>query len=278
VDVAEIDKLARLEQRHWWYAERRSVLRRILRDRRTGGRAADIGAAAGGNTRVLESLGWRPLALEYSEIGAELARSRGLTVARADAHDLPLADGSMGVVTALDVLEHLADDHRAASEIRRVLRPDGLLVVAVPADPSLWSAHDDAVGHLRRYTEETLRALLTGAGFEVERLWSWNVLLRPLAALRRKSSSGSDLEEVPAVLNAGLRAVVALERLLPVGRRRGVSLFAVASPSARAAGAGTSAAETRSGQQENADQRGASAPGPTGGPAGTTEAAPVGSA
>ncbi|MGY1690020.1 class I SAM-dependent methyltransferase [Geodermatophilus sp. SYSU D01105] len=231
MDAAEIDKLARLEDRHWWYAERRTVLRRILQDRRTGGWAADIGAAAGGNTRVLESLGWRTLAFEYSQTGAELARSRGLQVSRADAHGLPLRDGSMSVVTALDVLEHLEDDDRAARELRRVLRPDGVLVVAVPADPALWSAHDDAVGHLRRYTAESLRDLLAGAGFEVQRLWSWNVLLRPVAVLRRSRSSGSDLEEVPAVVNAGLRAVVALERLLPVGRRRGVSLFAVAVPS-----------------------------------------------
>ena len=231
MDVAEIDKLARLEQRHWWYAERRSILHRILRDRDADGWAADIGAAAGGNTRVLESLGWRSLALEYSGTGADLARSRGLLVSRADAHRLPLRTDSMGVVTALDVLEHLEDDEQAARELRRVLRPDGVLVVDVPADPALWSAHDDAVGHLRRYTEESLRTLLTGAGFEIERLWSWNVLLRPLAALRRRKSTGSDLEQVPAVLNAGLRAVVALERVLPVGRRRGVSLFAVAVPS-----------------------------------------------
>jgi SAM-dependent methyltransferase len=231
VDAAEIDKLARLEQRHWWYAERRSTLRRILRDRRTGGWAADIGAAAGGNTRVLESLGWRSLALEHSETGATLARARGLLVSRADAQRLPLQDDSMGVVTALDVLEHLEDDERAVRELRRVLRPDGVLVVAVPADPALWSAHDDAVGHLRRYTAEGLRALLTGAGFEIERLWSWNVLLRPLAVVRRRRTTGSDLGEVPTILNAGLRAVVALERFLPVGSRRGVSLFVVAVPS-----------------------------------------------
>ena len=231
MDVAEIDKVARLEHRHWWYAERRAVLRSILRDHPAAGWAADIGAAAGGNTLVLESLGWRPVALEYSETGAALASSRGLRVTRADAHALPLPDGSMGLVTALDILEHLEDDDRAARELRRVLRPDGLLVVAVPADPALWSAHDDAVGHRRRYDREGLRALLTGAGFEIERLWSWNVLLRPVAALRRKKSSGSDLEEVPAVLNAGLRAVVAMERYLPVGTRRGVSLFAVAVPS-----------------------------------------------
>jgi hypothetical protein len=103
-----------------------------------------------------------------------------------------------------------------------------VVVIAVPADPRLWSAHDDAVGHLRRYEREQLHSLLTEGGFHVERLWSWNVLLRPVAALRRKRSNGSDLSHVPAVVNAGLRAVVALERVVPVGAARGVSLFAVA--------------------------------------------------
>ena len=232
MDADEINKLALLEERHWWYAERRTVLRAILRGRRSGGWAADIGAAAGGNTRVLGSLGWDPLAFEHSETGAALALSRGLRVSRADAHHLPLRDGSMSLVTALDVLEHLDDDLRAVRELRRVLRPDGVLVVAVPADPALWSAHDDAVGHLRRYTEESLRTLLTAAGFAVERLWSWNVLLRPVAVLQRRYSTGSGLTRLPAPLNACLRAVVALERVLPVGGRRGVSLFVVAAPEA----------------------------------------------
>ncbi|MGY1746383.1 class I SAM-dependent methyltransferase [Blastococcus sp. SYSU D00695] len=233
MDPAEIGKLARLERRHWWYAERRTVLRRVLRHRRTGGWAADIGAAAGGNTHVLQSLGWRAVALEYSGTGADLARSRGLPVSRADAHDLPVRTGSLGAVLALDVLEHLADDARAAAELRRVLRPDGVLVVAVPADPRLWSAHDDAVGHLRRYTPQSLDALLTGAGLDVQRLWSWNVLLRPLAVLRRRHSTGSDLTALPGPVNAGLRGVVALERVLPLGSLPGVSLFAVAAPARR---------------------------------------------
>ncbi|HVM27833.1 MAG TPA: class I SAM-dependent methyltransferase [Mycobacteriales bacterium] len=230
MDPVEIEALATIEDKHWWFAERRSVLERVLRDRRTGGWAADVGAAAGGNVRVLEKLGWRTLAFEYSEIGAELSKSRGLTVARADAHHLPLTSESMGAVTCLDVLEHLDDDAKAAAELRRILRPDGVLVVAVPADPALWSAHDEAVHHLRRYTRESLDAVLTGAGLNVQRLWSWNVLMRPLAAARRKRSTGSDIAQVPAPLNAALRGVVSLERVLPVGERRGVSLFAVCTP------------------------------------------------
>ncbi len=230
MDAAEIDRMAAVEDKHWWFAGRRSLLRTVLRGRRNGGWAADIGAGAGGNVRVLQSLGWKTVAFEYSEAGAALARVRGQCVARADAHTLPLGSGSMGVVTALDVLEHLEDDAQAARELRRVLRPDGVLVVAVPADMSLWSAHDVAVGHHRRYDRAQLHGLLTDAGLDVVRLWSWNVLLRPLAALHRKRDTGSDIKPVPPVLNLALRSAVALERLLPVSGRRGVSLFALAVP------------------------------------------------
>ena len=229
MDATQIDKLAAIEDRHWWFAERRSVLARALRDRQTGGWAADVGAAAGGNVRVLEQLGWRTLAVEYSPVGASRAADRGLRVLRADAPCLPIASGSLGAAICLDVLEHLQDDGQATRELCRVLRPDGVAVVSVPADIGLWSAHDVAVGHLRRYTRPALELLLAQAGLQVDRMWSWNVLMRPLATARRRRSTGSDIDQLPRPLNAALRGVVSLERVLPVGRRRGVSLFAVCS-------------------------------------------------
>jgi hypothetical protein len=95
----------------------------------------------------------------------------------------------------------------------------------VPADPKLWSSHDEAVGHVRRYTRPELLDLLGGAGFEIEDVRSWMVLLRPAVALRRRQSEGSDLDHVPRWLNTALGAVVAAERYLPVGRLPGVSLL-----------------------------------------------------
>lgn len=225
MDSAEITRLAALEDRHWWYAARRTLLKRELGGLPAGGPALDIGAAGGGNTRVLRQLGWQAWAVEYSETGSTIARSRGLGVVRADAQKLPFRDASARAAIAFDVIEHIDDDAAAVGELHRVLAPGSTLLIAVPADPDLWSAHDVAVGHKRRYTRETLTKVVEGAGFAIDELWSWNVLLKPVVRLKRKSSSDSDLEHVPLPLNLALGAVITAEQWIrPLRDRPGVSL------------------------------------------------------
>lgn len=224
VDAAEIATLVALEDRHWWYRERRALLSRLVADLPAGS-ALDVGAAGGGNTAVLTALGWSAVALEYSQEGALTAQQRGLATVRGDARRLPFADASLDLVTALDVLEHLDDDAAAAREIHRVLRPGGRVVVTVPVDPRLWSAHDEAVGHVRRYTRSSVLALLVRAGLEIDSVRSWMVLLRPAVAAARRRSTGSDLSEPSRLANAVLGAIVRWERHLPVERMPGVSVL-----------------------------------------------------
>jgi SAM-dependent methyltransferase len=224
VEGTEVRKLTELEDRHWWYRERRQLLARDVAGL-TPGVALDVGAAGGGNTRVLLERGWRAVALEYGAEGARVCQERGIPVLRGDATQLPLAAESLDLVVAFDVLEHLVDDHAAVKGVFEALRPGGTFLVAVPCDMKLWSAHDEAVGHVRRYTRPELVGLLSGAGFSIEDVRSWMVLLRPAVALRRRASSGSDLDDPPRWLNAALGAVVASERYLPVGRLPGVSLL-----------------------------------------------------
>jgi SAM-dependent methyltransferase len=225
MEAAELRTLVEVEDRHWWYRERRNIIARELRRIPAPGLALDIGAAGGGNTRVLRAAGWRPMALEYAPTAAVAARQRGLDVLRGDAREIPVQTGALDLVTAFDVLEHIEEDYLAAAEITRILRPGGTALIAVPADMALWSAHDEAVGHVRRYTRETLTSVIAKGGLVIEDLWSWNVLLRPAVALRRRSSTGSDLDDVSPVVNTALRAVITAERYLPVRSMPGVTLF-----------------------------------------------------
>ncbi|MBF8187619.1 class I SAM-dependent methyltransferase [Nonomuraea sp. K274] len=225
MEPSEIRRLIALEDRHWWYRERRAILRRELRGLGRPGRAVDVGAAGGGNTRVLVEAGWDATATDSSAAAVELARQRGLNAVRADARALPFEPGSVDLVTAFDVLEHVHEDHLVAEEIARVLAPGGHALIAVPCDMALWSAHDDAVGHVRRYGRESLTVVVEQAGLKVDRVWSWNVLLRPLVACHRRRSEGSDLRSMPGPVNAGLSVVVRMERYLPVKSLRGVTLF-----------------------------------------------------
>jgi SAM-dependent methyltransferase len=225
MDSAEIRQLATLEDRHWWYAERRAIIARELRQLPSPGLALDIGAAAAGNTGVLRAHGWRAVAIDYSHTATELGRDRGMLTMRGDARSLPLESGSLGLVTALDVLEHVDEDYLAAAEIHRVLKPGGTTIISVPCDMALWSAHDEAVGHVRRYTRSSLADVLLKGGLRIERMWSWNVLLRPVVRLRRRSLAGSDLTKIPRFVNASLRSVVVAERFLPTASLPGVSLF-----------------------------------------------------
>jgi SAM-dependent methyltransferase len=239
----ELRRQATLEDRHFWYtARRRQVLRRVPRAETVTARALDLGAGSGGNTSLLSAAGYHAVALEHHPVAAGFAHARGLDVIRGDAHQLPFAESSLDIVLACDVLEHLQDDAAAVREIRRVLRPGGWLVGTVPADPRLWSAHDVALHHVRRYTSTTLTSLLSDQGLVIRSMSAWMVLLRPLVAIRRRDDRGaralaagsdepvSDLEPIARPLNWLLSLVLRAEyRLSILGRsQRGVSLVFVA--------------------------------------------------
>lgn len=225
MDEDEIRRSAQLEQRHWWYAGRRALVRRELAGL-TPGRALDVGCGPAGNSDVLRQLGWQVTALDYVRDSAVLARRRGLDALQADARSLPFPDGTFDLLLSSDAWEHIEEDDLVAAESHRVLRPGGHLFVTVPAGMDLWSGHDVALGHVRRYARDELVDLVERAGFQVDEVFGWNVLLRPVARARRRRrvTSQSEMEPVNPLVNGVLRAIVAVEARLPLRRRRGISL------------------------------------------------------
>ncbi|WP_395109437.1 class I SAM-dependent methyltransferase [Actinomadura sp. SCN-SB] len=227
MDTIEIQRIVELEDDNWWYRERRGILARELRRMAMPGTAVDIGAAGGGNTRVLREHGWEAIAVDSSTTAVDLCLSQGIEAYHGDARYLPLPSRGQDLALAFNVLEHIEEDRDAAAEIARVLRPGGTALIAVPCDMALWSAHDVALGRVRRYSRLDLVDLLEGAGLVVERLWNWNVLLRPLVRMRRhRARHREDMTQLRPVTNEALRLITFVERHLPVKSWPGVTLFA----------------------------------------------------
>lgn len=101
---------------------------------------------------------------------------------QADSGRLPFKTDAFDLVCLFDVLEHLDDDGAALTEVRRVLRPGGRVLIHVPAHPLLFAQNDAVSGHRRRYTRRRLRRVVEESGLEVQRLSGSDLLLLPLIA------------------------------------------------------------------------------------------------
>ena len=95
-------------------------------------------------------------------------KARGADAQTALISALPFADASFDLVCALDIIEHVADDEGALSELTRVAAPGAVLLLSAPLHAAHWSAFDELVGHFRRYEPAALRALLAGHGIAIE--------------------------------------------------------------------------------------------------------------
>jgi len=187
----EILEMSELEARHWWFSGSRKVILSQLDSLLPGCLPLlDAGCGTGLTLSLLERLLHQSPALLFGVDRSPdaLAAAAGKTSAvlrSGEAEHLPFPDGSFGLVTLLDVLEHLPDDRAGLFETARVLRPGGMVLLTVPAHPALFSRHDRALGHVRRYTRAALERLVHSAGVQIRRLTPYNCLLAPPIAAAR---------------------------------------------------------------------------------------------
>jgi SAM-dependent methyltransferase len=171
-----------VEGEHWWFAGKRLAVAAMLEGLPLTGLAVDVGCGTGA---VLADLARRgpALGVEFDARCLGLACRRGdLDLVRAGCSALPLANGSAGFITLMDVLYHEGVDVAATlAECHRVLAPGGWLLVFDSAYEGLMGPHDRAVHGARRFARRGLCLRLERAGFSVVRATYRNSLLAPLA-------------------------------------------------------------------------------------------------
>ncbi len=226
--------MRRVEESHWWYLGRRRMIRSFVESMsRMAGKGGgsngatdrsfeilDVGCGTGANLELLSDFG-DASGVDVSAEAVSFCHARGLeNVKQAIAEALPFADNSFDAATSLDVIEHLDDDVAGLKEIRRILRPNGRVLIVVPAFMFLWGVQDDVSHHRRRYTMAGLRKAVTKAGFEIERASYWNISFFFPTLLGRilMRASGvrpeSEANLTPGFLNRMLGAILGAETAL----------------------------------------------------------------
>lgn len=228
-----------VEQKHWWFVARQRIVEDLIRRRiglTPGSSVLDVGCGTGAILAML-SKQFEAYGTDTSPLAVELCGKRGLKNAHCCTLDtFPHPDLRFDLITLLDVIEHIDDDLAVLQQARNYLKPGGTILLTVPAYQWLWSRHDDANHHKRRYTKARLAGVLKRAGLAPALLSYYNTLLFPAAVADRLiqkmtgATNDTTLTIPNAPLNSLLTSVFSFERhlldltSLPLG----LSLIAIA--------------------------------------------------
>jgi ubiquinone/menaquinone biosynthesis C-methylase UbiE len=242
VNIEEYEKMYHLENSYWWFQGRKAIILSLLTRftplLQKEGLCLDVGCGTGLILEMLNSYS-KPVGLDFSAKALRYCKERGLTsLIQADTNQLPIADASCDLVLALDLLEHISDDKRLMEEFYRICKPGGYICLTVPAHQYLWSEHDEALHHFRRYSKKSFAALFQDSRFTLLKLtYAITVTYLPIVIfrkvqrlLRSNEKPKTHLIPLPHFLNNLLIRILGLEaRLLKyLNFPFGVSLIGLA--------------------------------------------------
>jgi SAM-dependent methyltransferase len=183
--ISEYKRMEEYEKKYWWHLGRLEIVRKqlalIQQDLgKKNLRILNIGCGTGGTVPMLESFG-EVFNVDTEKLAIELLRKNGFkNGVVVKGNKLPYADGYFDLVVAMDVLEHIDAEGEALKEWRRVLTKRGEILITVPAYSWLWSNHDVALHHFRRYNKSQGRVALISNGLTCEKLSYMIVFSLPL--------------------------------------------------------------------------------------------------
>ena len=188
--ASEYHNLDIVERDHWYYSGKRELVQYWMqRDRDLNSTDTLLDFGAGTGRFASEFLGRCQVRVfdSYPESLAILRdRFPAESVLTPTGSGIPVPDASIDCLTALDVLEHLADDLTTVQEFHRVLRHRGLAVITVPADMKLWSDWDVSLFHFRRYNRQSLVALFPSESWEIVQCSYTNIFAYPAVFFLRR--------------------------------------------------------------------------------------------
>jgi len=248
MDLQEYSIMFHVENTHWWYAGMEKITRAFLKkmDVSASTRSVlDAGCGTGsGMSTYLADYG-SVVGVDISPIALEFCRKRGLaSLALASVTEIPFPAESFDLVTSFDVLYEQAvpSDTVAINEFFRVLRPNGYILLRLPAYDWLRGQHDVNIHTARRYTISKVKKLFSESGFDLLHISYANTLLFPLALAKRllerifpPTSPSSDLSVDIGVFNGIFKKILSSEAPFAanIGLPFGLSVIALGKKQSR---------------------------------------------
>jgi SAM-dependent methyltransferase len=234
-----------LEKRHFWFKARRKYILMALDKVDRNSKILDIGCSSGILLGELSQIGFKLenlYGIDISESAIYNCKNAGFrNTFIMDAQSIDL-NQKFDIVIASDCLEHLDDDEKALRNWNSLLKPKGIAYIFVPAFMSLWSIHDEANMHFRRYGRNELNYKLKNNGFEIIKSGFWNFFLfTPIFIVRlicriksSKNNKTGDLNKLP-LFNNLLFALLNFENKLHnyINFPFGISSYAIIKKSER---------------------------------------------
>jgi SAM-dependent methyltransferase len=156
-----------LEDRHWWFVGRRKILLDIASavvPPSSERLVIDVGCGTGANAAAFARR-YRCVGIDISEEAIREAKKRFPScefIWGAAPEALGELAAQADLFVASDVIEHIEDEFEFVSNLVAAMKPGAYVLITVPADPDLWTRHDESFGHFRRYRPDTLREVWAG--------------------------------------------------------------------------------------------------------------------
>ena len=221
MQVSHLQQLVDLEDSYWWHVAKRELVCKLMQKHCPPPELlVEGGIGSGRNLIEFRKLGYDVAGYDLMPESVSHVKQRG--IADVQVHDLgqpwPVEDNSLTAVVLLDVLEHVEFPVTVLKHVHRALRPDGAVIITVPAYQWLYSRWDEQLGHFRRYTAKEFRRQADAANFRVQWLNHWNSFTLPAAMAVRgweklfPQKDAPDFPEVSSMTNRALLTAAAAER------------------------------------------------------------------
>lgn len=231
------DKYLKISENNWWFVSRNDLIVRLVNkyssDKNV--KILEIGCAQGYLIERLRDIGYKNASgVDVDKGLINKAKAKGLNVLCMDIMNNNFDDESFDLIICSDIMEHIKDEYKFVSEVKRILKRNGVAFVFVPAFMFLWSYHDEINRHYKRYKASDLKKLFSENGFEIEKLSYWNMSFFIPALVSRFIKRLFNIKKdefygFPEFINSIISFILKIENRLVefINLPFGVSVFAV---------------------------------------------------